>query len=364
MKEEIPTIGIKDFFSRISKGKLFLLLLVTLINSFVGLTFAFITNWAQKMSAKSSNQEILMFILKGLVLYLAIHSALYASEILINAIVKEASISLANDCMSRYLNTSALSEKEITSLITQDLRELRESYYIPLVALPSYVIRAGTPIIYLLTQNVVVGICFTVGALLMLLPQRFMGKALAQLGEDFSKSREETMAVLVDNAKGKKTIVHNEATSSFLMRFTDSFVATEEVEYHLHNKNALLFNLAGPIKGLADVLPFAVGIYLMRFDPRITIVLLLAMLATAGTLKSNFQQIIYLRGDILETPKIRQKFGAVLAQKEKPAEVQLTTPFDFLAVSHINKRYGEKIIFEEVNLQIFKNEKKKSFLKK
>ena len=100
------------------------------------------------------------------------------------------------------------------------------------------------------------------------------------------------MSAAIDLAKGK-TVINNHQAQPFFLRLTQrKFEQTERAEQHLHNTQALMFSLSGPLKGIADVVPFALGIYLMRFDPRITIVLLVAMLGTAGSLKNQFQELM------------------------------------------------------------------------
>lgn len=350
------TLGILDFLKRITPIKLVGLIFVTLINSLVSVTFVAVTTFASDLTKESSLTDIFLFCLKGIGLYIAIYIAMYLTEVLCNAILKEACLSLAEDCLASYLANDVLSEDEITSVITQDIRMIREDYYQPLLTLPTYLFRSLIPIIYLLTQNIWVGLCFTLGAFLMLIPNQLGGKTITQLGKKFSESRAASLAAVVDVAKGKTTILNNEAQPSFMKKVRNYLNQTETSEQRLHNFQALIFSTTGPIKGVADVLPFAIGIYLMRVDPKITLVLLMAMLATAGNLKGQFQQVIYLTGDLLGTPEVRHKIGTLLAQDQPSYSSKakaLTSPtFDNLVVEQVGKAYGEKVLFTDVNFII------------
>ncbi|MGX7199527.1 ATP-binding cassette domain-containing protein [Enterococcus nangangensis] len=350
------TLGIADFLKRISPIKLLGLAIVTIVNSFVSLTFVAVTTFANDLTKDSSLNDILLFCAKGLGMYIAIYVAMYLTEVLCNAILKEACLSLSQDCMESYLSTDVMTEDEITSVITQDVRMIREDYYQPLLTIPTYLFRSIIPIIYLLTQNVWVGLCFTVGAFLMLIPNQIGGKKTTRLGKDFSDSRAASLAKIVDVSKGKTTILNNDAKSSFLSKVKAALDRTETSEQRLHNFQALIFSTTGPIKGIADVLPFAIGIYLMRVDPRLTLVILMAMLATAGNLKGQFQQVIYLTEDLLGTPEVRSKIGTLLAQGKQKAQTaddnQAAQSFDELVVQHVDKAYEQKVLFTDINFKI------------
>ena len=356
---ELPTIGISDLFNRVHKTKFIYLAIVTVINSFISLTFALITTWASQMGKTSTVGDVLLFCAKGLVLYLVVYLGLYLTEVVTNSILKEACVSLELDCMQHYLNSTTMTEDEIVSLVSQDVRMIRESFYGPILTLPTYILRAVIPIGYLLMQNFWVGLCFTVGALLMMIPQHFMAHQIAALGNGFSNQREVSLAAAIDVAKGRSTINNNQAQPFFMSFLTKKFVATESSEQLLHNRQALMFSLSGPLKGIADVVPFAIGIYLMHLNPALTIILLVAMLGTADTLKGQFQQLIYLTGDLLETKEVRRKFGRVLTPKIDLDRTvsEPTTQFDQLVVTNVSKQFDNQQLFTAVNFQIKANDK-------
>lgn len=355
----VPKLGLADLASRIHNYKLVLLAVVTLINSFISLTFALVTTWAGRMNAHSSLADVLWFCVKGLLLYLIVYLGLYLTEIVTNSILKEACVSLEVDCLRKYLATPNHSADEIVSIVSQDVRMIRENYYIPILTLPTYLCRSLIPIIYLLTQNLAVGICFAVGAGLMMLPQHFMAHGLADLGSHFSQQREYSLSAAIDLAKGK-TVINNHQAQPFFLRLTQrKFEQTERAEQHLHNTQALMFSLSGPLKGIADVVPFALGIYLMRFDPRITIVLLVAMLGTAGSLKNQFQEIIYLSGDLLETKAVRAKIGTFLHQPtpQRVAATPVLSDFAGLTITDVSKKFADHLLFAHVDLSLSAGQK-------
>ena len=348
------SIGLKDLLSRVTPYKLILLAIVTVINSFVSLTFALVTTWASELSATSLIQDVLWFCARGLLLYLVVYAGLFLTEVVTNSILKEVSLSLEADCMQHYLNNEDLSEDEIVSIVSQDVRMIREDFYIPTLTIPTYICRSLIPIIYLLTQNLIVGICFTIGATLMLIPQHFMASKLSSLGNEFSTKREASLSMVIDTSKGRSTIINHSAHHFFMALLRHKFAQTEQSEFSLHNMQALMFSLSGPLKGIADVVPFALGIYLMRTDPNLTILLLVAMLGTAGSLKNQFQQLIYLSGDIRGTTAVRRKVGRVLATRSNVSAQVLPTVhrFSYLSVRNLEKRYQQRILFENANFEI------------
>lgn len=112
------SIGLKDLLSRVTSYKLILLAIVTVINSFVSLTFALVTTWASELSATSLLQDVLWFCARGLLLYLVVYAGLFLTEVVTNSILKEVSLSLEADCMQHYLNNEDLSEDEIASIVS------------------------------------------------------------------------------------------------------------------------------------------------------------------------------------------------------------------------------------------------------
>lgn len=356
--EEIrhESIGIVDLFSRVSWGKLILLLIFTAINSFVSLTFVAVTTFASELTNDSNLQDIIFFCLKGIALYLIIYGAMYFTELLINVILKEVTLSLIDDMVKSYYHQYSGTEDEIISVITQDIRMLREEYFQPILTLPTYILRSAIPIIYLLSQNLLVGILFTIGAILMLLPQYIGKRKIVTLGKLFSTTREKSLSLLVDVIKGKSMIQSNEADGFFLGKIHSDFSKTEDSERRLKTFQAFIFCLTSPIKGIADVIPFAAGIYLMRFNTTISLVLLMAMLVTAGNLKNQFQQVIYLMGYISGTQEVRDKVGKIFSTSSVPNSLtqkrNLLYNFDYLEIKNVAKNYGEKVIFHSFSLAI------------
>ncbi len=353
-------IGVKDLFTRIKISKLFLLFIVTIINSFISISFVAITTFASNLTNDSTLQDIFVFAIKGIGMYILVFLAMYFTEVLINDILKDLSISFINDLSKNYYKNYGGNNDEATSIINQDVSMIIDEFYVPLLSIPTYIFRSVIPIIYLVSQNFVVGSLFTIGALLMLIPQYLGKKKIADLGKVYSDNREKSLATLIDVFKGKNMIKNNQADEYFLHKLISNFRDTEISHNKLKNFRTLIFCLSGPLKGVADVLPFAIGIYLMRYNPAISLVLLMAMLATASNLKQQFQQVIYLYGDIMGTPEVRKKVSSLI---DKSNELDIKNnmnninKFDYLSINNLSKSYGEKVIFENISLKIKKGSK-------
>ena len=270
--------------------------------------------------------------------------------------MKEVTLSLIDDTVKSYYHQYSGTEDEIISVITQDIRMLRDDYFQPILTLPTYILRSAIPIVYLLSQNLLVGILFTIGAVLMLLPQYIGKKKIVAFGKTFSATREKSLSLLIDVIKGKSMIQSNEADDFFLGKIHSDFSETEDSDRRLKTFQAFILCLTGPIKGIADVIPFAAGIYLMRFNSAISLVLLMAMLVTAGNLKNQFQQVIYLMGYISGTQEVRTKVGKIFnvesVQPRNSQNGELLDNFDHLEISNVSKSYDEKVIFHEFSLEI------------
>lgn len=357
MKQQAPNrLGLRDLFSRVPPLKFLALLIVTVVNSFVSLTFVAVTTLASQLTNQSTWLDILYFCAKGVGLYILIYFGMYLTEILINSIVKDLCLSLSMDCVRAYYSHHGGNEDEILSAITQDVRMVRQDYYLPVLVIPTYLFRSLFPIVYLLSQNFLVGLLFILGATMMLIPQ-YIGKGrINRMGKALSDAREDSIGVLTDGVKGKTMILNNEASGYFLSKVARFLNRTEDKERRLKNFRALVYCLSGPLEGVADVLPFAVGIYLMGFDTRISLVLLLAMLATAVKLKDQFQQLIYLIGDLSGTPEVRDKLGEMVATAKKLNSVQekrsASKSFDSLVFTNLSKTYGDRILFQGFDAQV------------
>ena len=355
---QLPTFGPKELLRRARPWKFAALGVVTVLNSFISLTFALITTWASHLSGTSTTASILWFCAKGLMLYVAVYIGLYLTEIVTNSILREACLHLEADCMKHYLGATGTAEDEIVSLVSQDIRMVRQDYFVPMLTLPTYICRAVIPIVYLLTQNVLVGACFAIGAALMMIPQRLLSGRQTALGAKFSDQREKSLSTVVDVTKGNETVRNNQAEPFFLNLIHDRFNRTERAEERMQNMQALMFSLSGPIKGIADVVPFTVGILLMRLDPKITIILLVAMLGTAGTLKGEFQEIVYLTGDLSQTKAVRAKIAKLLNRPmARLTEKTAVPPLTALCADHVTYQTPEAILLKDVTLRFNAGEK-------
>lgn len=352
-------VGIGDLFKRVSKIKLLILLIVTVINSFISISFVAITTFASNLNNNSNINDILVFASKGIGMYMLVFLAMYFCEVLINDILRDLSVSFIKDISEKFYYEYGGNTDEATSLINQDTEMIIDEFYMPLLSIPTYFFRTVIPIIYLLNQNFIVGLLFTIGSFLMLLPQYIGKKKISRLGKIYSDTREKSLSTLIDVFKGKNMIKNNQAEVFYLNKLSNDFSNKELSHNKLKNFRALVFCLSGPLKGVADVIPFAIGIYLMRYNTTISLVMLMAMLATAGNLKQQFQQIIYLTGDMLGTPEVRKKIGLIINKNKDNSSKKLIKINDikYFCIKNLSKSYGKKNIFNNFSIDINKGEK-------
>ena len=277
-------------FRHISKTKLFFYLLFSLLYSLQGLLTSFLIQGAGKVDV-NDNRMILTFGLSGVLLFVFIYACMYVNNILARAIIEEFNVLISKKAIETfYQRTLQYSPSELNSFLAQDIPMFWQEYLAPLIIYPIFGLSILASVFYLLIQHIQLGLMFTVGGFLMIIPQFIFHKMLKRRGEELSKARENSMASITDFTKGIDTIRSSQASHQFSAHVLDAIKNTERKQYHYFISHNLVMFWTGPLKGIGLVIPLMIGLFLMR-TTSLTLTTLLAMMTASMNLISQLQQL-------------------------------------------------------------------------
>ena len=308
-------------FRHISKTKLFFYLLFSLLYSLQGLLTSFLIQGAGKVDV-NDNRMILTFGLSGVLLFVFIYACMYVNNILARAIIEEFNVLISKKAIETfYQRTLQYSPSELNSFLAQDIPMFWQEYLAPLIIYPIFGLSILASVFYLLIQHIQLGLMFTVGGFLMIIPQFIFHKMLKRRGEELSKARENSMASITDFTKGIDTIRSSQASHQFSAHVLDAIKNTERKQYHYFISHNLVMFWTGPLKGIGLVIPLMIGLFLMR-TTSLTLTTLLAMMTASMNLISPLQQLLEGTSSLQSSTAIRDKVVSILQLSDGFTEVE------------------------------------------
>ncbi|AOD25727.1 ATP-binding cassette domain-containing protein [Streptococcus thermophilus] len=341
-------------FRHISKTKLFFYLLFSLLYSLQGLLTSFLIQGAGKVDV-NDNRMILIFGLSGVLLFVFIYACMYVNNILARAIIEEFNVLISKKAIETfYQRTLQYSPSELNSFLAQDIPMFWQEYLAPLIIYPIFGLSILASVFYLLIQHIQLGLMFTVGGFLMIIPQFIFHKMLKRRGEELSKARENSMASITDFTKGIDTIRSSQASHQFSAHVLDAIKNTERKQYHYFISHNLVMFWTGPLKGIGLVIPLMIGLFLMR-TTSLTLTTLLAMMTASMNLISPLQQLLEGTSSLQSSTAIRDKVVSILQLSDGFTEVEEKNVEGrklCIDIDHLSKSFGEKNLFQQLSLNI------------
>lgn len=216
----------KTILENISKLKLFVYILFSMLYSLQGLLTSFLIQIAGEIDVNNT-QMVLLFGLGGVLLYIFVYACMYINNILVRAIIEDFNVLISKKAIENfYQKRLNYTSEELNSFLTQDIPMFWQEYLVPLIVYPIYVLSILASVSYLLIQNIQVGLLFTIGGFLMIIPQFIFNKMLQKRGEELSTAKVNSMTSITDFTKGIDTIRSNQASKQFSSHVLDEIKNT------------------------------------------------------------------------------------------------------------------------------------------
>lgn len=344
----------KTILKNISKVKLFLYLLFALLYSLQGLLTSFLIQIAGQINANDT-RIILSFGFFGVLLFVFIYFCMYVNNILARSMIKDINVIISQKALQNFYQKKLhYSSSELNSFLAQDIPMFWQEYLTPLIIYPIFGLSILASVSYLLMQHIQLGLLFTVGGFLMIIPQFVFNKLLQRRGEELSLSREKSMASITDFTKGIDTIRSNQAGQQFSDHVLDDIENTENKQYHYFTSHNLVMFWTGPLKGIGLVIPLMIGLLLTR-TTSLTLTTLLAMMTASMNLISPLQQLLEATSSLQSASAIKDKVVSILQLSDECINIESgTVKIGKLRIylDQLSKSFGEKNLFQKLSLSI------------
>lgn len=337
----------------ISKWKLLGFVIFALLYSCQGLLISLIIQMAGSVDIENRGM-IAIFGLLSLTFFIFIYICMYLNNVLLRSIIKEINLFISKKALSLFADKRLeYSASEFNSFLTQDIPMFWKEYLSPLFLYPIFGTSILVSVMYLVSQDVVVGLLFTIGGFLMIVPQFVFHKLLKRRGEELSKVREISLANITDFSAGIDTIVSNRVEQEYCQHVYDTIDKMESGQYRYYTSHNLVMFWTGPLKGLGLVGPFVIGMVMMS-TTHLSLTVLIAMMTASMNLISPLQQLLEATSTLQSATVVKEKVLNILLKEDiKREEVSETFPTTLgISIKNVSKKYADKIIFDDISVSM------------
>ena len=209
--------NIKLLISYMPKFKLFLLIISIIGNALMGLASAVVLQMASKMQGTTNFQQLLHFGLISLFLYTYVAVAMLFGNVMINFFIKDVMNQIESELFLALMaeNKEERTNSEKISILVNEMQIFIEQYLSQVIVIPLFAVVFVSPLIYMLTQNIIVGGIFIIGSLSLMLPQILFDKKLEVMGKNYAVAQEKYLNLVSDGINGKKYFATIKQSKSF-----------------------------------------------------------------------------------------------------------------------------------------------------
>ncbi|KXT85725.1 ABC transporter ATP-binding/membrane spanning protein - multidrug resistance [Streptococcus sp. DD11] len=276
------------------------------------------------------------------------------NNLLLRSIIKDFNIKLTQTAVENYYSQALnYSASELNSFLSQDLPLFWQEYLIPLLIYPVWGLSILVSATYLVSQNLLLGLLFSVGGGLMVIPQFVFNKQLQTAGENFSKARETSLKRMTDFSKGVLTIRSNQAGEDFSKKLIDDVEAAETAQYKFYTSHNIVMFWTGPLKGLGMIVPFVIGLLLLN-SSGMSLTTLIAMMTASTNFISPLQQLLEASASLQSTSPLRKKILSVLSLrnlKTNECQARPMNEIPTIQVEQLTKKFSDKLLFNNLTFQ-------------
>lgn len=234
-----------------------------------------------------------------------------------------------------------------------------DRYLMQLLDIPSYLLIFFIPLIYMVSQNRLMGLLFVIGSILLPIPQSLLNHKLNDLGKKLSEKRAQLLSAASDEINGRTTLINNESVDSALVLENKKIIESEKVLFYSNIFLFIALSLSMLLKGVIQVIPFAIGLFLIANGDGLSFSILLALYLTSQQMGQPIQQVLMSLTQVQEMKNIRKKIFDLLCIKIGTADnsswkgnLKENKTFDYLDISNLSKNFEDKTIFKNFNKKI------------
>lgn len=348
---------IKTIIHYVPKVKMALFVLSIIANSVLNLATALIVQSATDIQGKTNNHNIFLFGIVSMLLYAYVSFAYFFANYMEDSIIYSAITNMKQKLLKvLVLKKTKYSNSEKISIFTNDMQLFSDRYLMQLLDIPSYLLIFFIPLIYMVSQNRLMGLLFVIGSILLPIPQSLLNRKLNDLGKKLSEKRAQLLSAASDEINGRTTLINNENVDSALVLGNKKIKESKKALFYSNIFLFIALSLSMLLKGVIQVIPFAIGLFLIANGDGLSFSILLALYLTSQQMGQPIQQVLMSLTHVQEMKNIRKKIFDLLFIKidldSKPSLKENNT-FDYLDISNLSKNFEDKTIFKDFNKKIY-----------
>ncbi|GAB2025265.1 ABC transporter ATP-binding protein [Lactovum odontotermitis] len=307
------------------------------------------------MPEQLTGENLIKFALLGFLCYFWIYGIALLSNMYMSYLINERlSVLISSEILKKFLQHSDIkrSDSDKISILSQDSDAYRESWIQPHLTLIIWGSVVGVTIAYLLFTNLLLGILFALGLLLVPAPQAILNNKMRQRGKELVEARTTALAKIMDAIHGSQTLQNNGATKNIFLNIVRAIVKREEAR----TRNAYLYNISYSSNGitafLGQIVPLSIGFMMNMYGIHISVAELISMYVASNQLTGPVQSMLYAVTQIQENMSVREKLEVILDEpsSESGEKNSLIIDLAVLKLQAISKAFGQKIIFKQLTL--------------
>ncbi|MFH0373026.1 ATP-binding cassette domain-containing protein [Streptococcus sp. A22] len=310
-------------------------------------------------SEELSFGKIWQLLVYGLSVYLVIYSLMLFGNYTNNIFRREIHIGIRSSLFRKLISNSKYSHNDKITLLTQDMELLGDRYLEAIAGFLCWGFVSFVTALYIIMQDILLGSIFVVCTILRPVPQFLLNQRLKDTGMEFSELRTKVHEEVSDSIHGSETLLVNQSAEKSFHR-VDQIVKEYQVaiqRYAFTHNIVFFFN--GFMEFFSQILPVAIGFYLIMNGETITVASLLTMFIASNRLAGPIQNLMYMAVDIQGAQAIADKIFGILETEPDFVERKESHLSDIqgLYMKDLAKSYGDKQLFAGLNVSFKMGEK-------
>lgn len=303
--------------------------------------------------------KIWQLLVYGLSVYFVVYSFMLLANHAHNVFRREIQNGIRSSLFRKVIANPKFSQNDKITLLTQDMEVLGDTYLEPINTALSWAFVTLVTSIYILMQDFILGAIFVGFTILRPLPQFLMNRRFKDAGKEYSDLRTKVHEEVSDSVHGSETLLVNQSMDrSFQRVFTvmQDYQAAIQRFCFTHN---IVYFCNGFMEFISQILPVAVGFYLISNGENITVANLVTMYIASDRLVGPIQNLMYMAVDIQGAQATADKIFGILETEPDFVDDQSSHLSDIqgLHMKDLAKTYGDKQLFAGLNVSFKMGEK-------
>jgi ABC-type bacteriocin/lantibiotic exporter with double-glycine peptidase domain len=317
---------------------------------------------ASDLATDASMEKVLKFAVINMVLWIGAGLGQFLTPYFKAQIVRDINVKMK----SIYIDIKLKDDEEINKSATiiaginNNIKQIETNFINPLVTTLSSALIFLVAITYMFSLNILISLMFIAFSFLVLIPSKLAGKKLIAYGENFTEANGYFNIVLKNYLYGYKMLKNYASDKIYSKKLNEALVNEETKNFELsvgQNKVAFISIL---IAGVSFIAPFALGIIAMNYFPTFTFGALLAVFLGNDRVVNPLLSVLGGYNAIKTSKTVRREFEGVLgkwAPAGEKAEANALPVVEKITFKGLSKAFDEKVILENVDLEINQNDK-------